>query len=84
MVSPADFPAADRTYLAQVVANRTGLAQPEAQRRVDEVITLARETADRARKATATTSIMFSMSLLVGAFIASVAGALGGHYRDET
>jgi hypothetical protein len=37
---------------------------------------------DLARKAAAETSIYLALSLLVGAFIASVAAALGGHQRD--
>jgi len=37
---------------------------------------------DLARKAAAETSIYLALSLLVGAFIASVAAALGGHERD--
>lgn len=74
---------ADRTYLAQLVSKRTGLSQADAEARVDEVVASAKEAADTARKAAATASIMTALSLLVGAFIAAVAGALGGHYRDE-
>ena len=37
---------------------------------------------DLARKVAAETSIYLALSLLVGAFIASVAAALGGHQRD--
>lgn len=82
-LATGDMPAADRTYLAQLVATRTGLAQPEAQRRVDEVISQAREAADSARRTAARTSIVLALSLFVGAFIASVAGGLGGRARDE-
>lgn len=73
----------DRTYLAQRVAARTGLTPDEAQQRVDQVIAAAKEAADNARKAAATASLMTAFSLLVGAFIAAVAGGLGGKYRDE-
>jgi hypothetical protein len=74
---------ADLPYLAQLVSRRTGLAQPEAEQRVQQVIAEAKEAADTARKVSATASIMTALSLLVGAFIAAVAGALGGHHRDE-
>jgi hypothetical protein len=37
---------------------------------------------DLARKAAAETAIYLALSLLIGAFIASVAGALGGRQRD--
>src|SRR5262249_29878708 len=42
-----DLGAADRTYVAQVVAARTGLSQPEAERRVTDVINQAKATADK-------------------------------------
>jgi len=74
---------ADRTYLAQVVAARTGLSQPDAEKRVDEVVTQGKQAADTARKAAATASLMTALSLMIGAFIAGVAGALGGRNRDQ-
>ena len=42
------------------------------------------EAAEQARKAAASFSILSSLSLLIGAFIGCVAGALGGYHRDET
>jgi hypothetical protein len=39
--------------------------------------------ADTARKAAAQASIYTALSLLIGAFIASVAATLGGQLRDE-
>ena len=41
------------------------------------------EAAEQARKAAAAFSIFTALSLLVGAFIGCVAGALGGYHRDE-
>ena len=41
------------------------------------------EAAEAARKAAAAFAFYSSLSLLIGAFIASVAGALGGYHRDE-
>ena len=38
--------------------------------------------ADAARKTTAKASFYFFFSMLIGAFIASVAGAIGGRQRD--
>jgi hypothetical protein len=85
-----DVPAADKTYLAQLVAARTGLSQADAEKRVDDVIakakaaeTKARQIADATRKAGAYLSIFTALSMLIGAFIAAAAAALGGRHRDE-
>jgi len=82
--------AQDRSYLAQLVATRTGLSQPDAQKRVDDVVareqalvTKAKQEADAARKATAQFAIFTALSMLIGAFIASAAAAYGGSLRDE-
>ena len=45
--------------------------------------TISPEAAEAARKAGAAFAFYSSLSLLIGAFIASVAGALGGYHRDE-
>ena len=42
------------------------------------------DVADQARKAAASFSILSSLSLIIGAFIGCVAGALGGYHRDES
>jgi hypothetical protein len=85
-----DMAAADRTYLATLVAQRTGLSQEDAQKRVDDVIaqekateTKARQAADTARKSASAFSMFTALSMLIGAFIASVAAAYGGGLRDE-
>lgn len=77
-----DFSNTDRTYLAQVVSARTGLNQAEAEKRVNDVITQAKEAADKARKAAAALSIWLTISMLVGAFSASLAALEGGQLRD--
>ena len=78
-----DLSAADRTYVAKVVANRTGLAQDEADRRVSDVIAQAKKATDDARKATAQLMLWLAGSLLAGA-VASMLGATeGGVFRDS-
>lgn len=85
-----DVPAADRTYLAQLIASRTGVSQDDARKRVDDVVTQekaaeakARQAADTARKSASAVSIFTALSMVIGAFIASAAAALGGSLRDE-
>jgi hypothetical protein len=82
--------AEDRTYLAQLVSARTGLAPADAEarvngvlQRIDEARAQAKEAADTARQATLTLSLVAALSLLIGAFIAAVAALLGGRERDK-
>lgn len=84
-----DVPALDRTYLAIQIAARAGISQDDAQKRVEDVLAQvkaadvkAREAADAARKAAATAATLTALSMLIGAFIACTAAALGGRERD--
>jgi len=85
--------AEDRTYLAQLVAQRTNLTQADAERRVDEVYArtqkavadaklAAQQAADTAAKVAAWTSLWMFIALLIGAFFASLAATFGGRRRD--
>ncbi len=83
------LPEADRTYLAQLVAARTGVDQAEATRRTDTVFAQLQDARQRAIQDTERTrqislkfSIYLFLSLLIGAFIASAAAALGGGRRE--
>jgi hypothetical protein len=79
-----DLSAADRTYVAQVVAARTGMSQADAERRVNDVITEAKTAADTARKGAAKLSFWLTAAMLFGAFAASLAAVEGGSLRDGT
>jgi hypothetical protein len=89
-----DLAPADRTYLTQWVAARTGLNQSDADKRVTDTIAQAkaaraeaeakaREAADAARKAGAYLSLWVFISMLAGAFCASYAATIGGRQRDS-
>jgi hypothetical protein len=77
-----DMSPEDRSYLAQVVAARTGLSPADAEKRVAATIDEARAAADRARKAAAAFSLWLAASMLIGAFAASLAAIEGGQLRD--
>jgi hypothetical protein len=88
--SSGTVPDADRSYLAELVATRTGAPAADARTRVDDFIASvldaeakAKAEADAARKTAAQAAIYTALSMLVGAFIASVSAALGGRLRDE-
>jgi hypothetical protein len=73
----------NRAYLAQVVAQRSGLSQQEAERRVNEAFTAAREAADKARKAAILTGFVAAASLIISFGAAWWAAIRGGQHRDN-
>jgi hypothetical protein len=73
----------DQTYLAGLIAGRTGLSQAEANQRVSQVLTQAKDALDTARKAAARLSLWIFIALLSGAFCASYAATIGGRQRDH-
>ena len=94
-LASGELPSSDKTYLTQVVANRTGLSGPDAEKRVtdvfgqakgamDQAANRAREAADAARKTGVYVSLWAFISLLVGAFSASYMATVGGRTRDES
>lgn len=87
------LPADDTRYLGQLVAQRTGLAQADAEKRVTDTFNrlqtslrdakaAATEAADKARKASAYGALWLFVSLLSGAFVASFSATFGGRRRD--
>ncbi len=87
------LPQDDVRHVGRLVAQRTGLSQENAQKRVTdtyaraqsqvrEAETDARAAADAARKASATAALWLFVSLLIGAFCASLAATFGGRQRD--
>ncbi len=83
----------DSKYVAQLIAQRTGMSQQDAEKRVADTYakaqqavqdaeTKAKEAADKARKAAAYTSLWLFVSLLLGAFTASLMATFGGRRRD--
>jgi len=78
----ADMAAEDRAYLVRLVMARTGLAQPDAERRVTEVIAQARRAIRRARAHAVILAFMAAASLLAGAAVAWFAAGFGGRHRD--
>jgi len=74
--------AEDRSYLIRLVSARTGVAEPEATRRVDDAIARSREDLSRARRAALTIGFMIGAAALVGAAAAWFAALAGGRQRD--
>jgi len=88
------LPADDLRYLGQRVSQQTGLAPQDAEKRVSdgyarlqaqlaEADNAARVAADQARGASAKTLLWLFISLLIGAFAATLAATYGGRERDR-
>ncbi len=83
----------DLQYVGKVVAQRTGLSQAEAEKRVSDIYgrvqskrlaaeTTVKDAAEKARKASAYAVLWLFISLLIGAFVASLSATIGGRQRD--
>jgi hypothetical protein len=79
-----DVNTADHDYLVKLVSSRTGLSQPDAEKRVNDVITQAKADLDKARKTAMQMAIWLTLSLFIGAFCAALAALEGGGVRDGT
>jgi hypothetical protein len=73
----------DRAYLTRLVSARTGLAQPDAERRVDTAIASSKENLARARRSTVILAFMAGAAALLGAVAAWFAAVAGGEERDN-
>jgi hypothetical protein len=86
--SPNGLTQADRTYLAQVVAQRTGLPPQEAEARVtqvaNEALLVAKDAADRARKTAVAAGFLTAANLLLSLAAAWWAAQRGGDHRDTS
>jgi hypothetical protein len=71
-----------RPYLSELVASATGLSPADAEQRVSQVVQQATADADAVRKTAAKIAFYTFFSMLIGAFIACTAAALGGRQRD--
>lgn len=78
----------DKAYLASVVAQRTGLPQAEAEKRVTDIYTEAnravRDAANKARRAAVIGGLITGVSLLLSLAAAWWAAQRGGHHRDNS
>ena len=73
----------DRTYLARLVAANTGIAPPDAERRVDTAITAATTALHKARSSAVILGFCTAASLLLGAAVGWYGACSGGRHRDE-
>lgn len=78
-----DLTDTERARLTQLVAQRTGMSQTEADRRVTDVLAQGKSAADAARRAGMRLAFFSFVAMLIGALMASSAAARGGRRRDQ-
>ncbi|CAD5352965.1 MULTISPECIES: hypothetical protein [Enterobacter] len=92
-ITTGSLPKEDQQYVAQLISQKTGISQSEAEQRVTatyekaqnalkEAKTKAQQAADEARKTTSYITLWTFISLLIGAFVASLCATFGGRQRD--
>jgi hypothetical protein len=73
----------DHDYLVQLISARTGLSQADAEKRVNDVTTDLKVSADKARKGAAHLALWLAASMLFGALAAALTAIEGGTLRDR-
>ncbi|MEP7173877.1 MAG: hypothetical protein ABI705_10360 [Aestuariivirga sp.] len=73
----------DRSYLAREISSRTGLAEADAQKRVDDTVATLKAQAETARRFGILLAFLTAASLLVSGVAAWWAATAGGKHRDE-
>jgi hypothetical protein len=82
-VSSGQLSDTDRKYLTDVVAQRSGLPQADAEKRVNEAYASAVKAIDDARKASVVAGLVTATALLLGLVAAWYAAQRGGYQRDH-
>jgi hypothetical protein len=83
-VTNGSLTAENRGYLVQLVSQRAGISQQEAERRVDQAFNATREAADKARRAGVLTGFVTAASLVLSLGAAWWAAMRGGNHRDNS
>lgn len=78
-----ELPAEDRAQLVRIASSVSGLPAPDAERRVTQVLTDARNAASQARKSAVILGFALAAGLAAAAAAAWVAAGIGGKHRDE-
>jgi hypothetical protein len=86
-LTTGEMPQADKDYLGQLIASRTGIQPGEAQRRLNEAFdqgkAAALDAADKARKASSLVGFWVVFITFAAGLAAWWAGTIGGAHRDD-
>ena len=82
-VAVRTFDETDRAYVVREISSRTGLAEADAQKRLDDTVASLRAQAETARRYAVLFAFLTAASFLVSGVAAWWAATAGGKHRDE-
>jgi hypothetical protein len=82
-VAARSFDESDKAYVVREISARTGLAEADAQKRLDDTLATLRTQAETARRYAVLFAFLTAASLLVSGLAAWWAATAGGKHRDE-
>jgi hypothetical protein len=82
-VAARSFDETDRSYVVREISSRTGLAEADAQKRLDDTVATLKDQAETVRRNAVLFAFLTAASLLVSGLAAWWAATAGGKHRDE-
>jgi hypothetical protein len=82
-IAARTFDATDKAYVVREISSRTGLAEADAQKRLDDTVATLKAQAETARRYAVLFAFLTAASLLVSGLAAWWAATAGGKHRDD-
>jgi hypothetical protein len=82
-IAARTFDATDKAYVVREISSRTGLAEADAQKRLDDTVATLKAQAETARRYAVLFAFLTAASLLVSGLAAWWAATTGGKHRDD-
>ena len=82
-LGPRSFDETDKVYVVREISSRTGLAEADAQKRLDDTVATLKAQAETARRYAVLFAFLTAASLLISGLAAWWAATAGGKHRDD-
>jgi len=82
-IAARSFDETDKAYVVREISSRTGLAEADAQKRLDDTVATLKAQAETARRYAVLFAFLTAASLLISGLAAWWAATAGGKHRDE-
>ena len=82
-IAARTFDATDKAYVVREISSRTGLAEADAQKRLDDTVATLKAQAETARRYAVLFAFLTAASLLISGLAAWWAATAGGKHRDD-